>query len=158
MSYLLLNVFLALAWISLTAQFTPLNFLEGFVVAYGVLWLTHRAFGGSPAYFLQVPRVLGFLAYFVKELIVANLRVAHDVLTPRHHMRPAIVAVPLDAASDLEITLLANILTLTPGTLSLDVSDDRRVLFVHCMYVRDVEQAKRDIKEGFERRLLEILR
>jgi multicomponent Na+:H+ antiporter subunit E len=69
-----------------------------------------------------------------------------------------VVAVPLDAESDVEITLLANLVTLTPGSLSLDIAPDRSCLYVHAMFVDDVEQLRRDVKEGFERRVLELLR
>jgi multicomponent Na+:H+ antiporter subunit E len=83
---------------------------------------------------------------------------AYDVVTPGFHMRPAVVAVPLDVETDLEITLLANLITVTPGSFSLDVSDDRKVLYVHAMYVDDPDEYRREIKEGFERRVLELLR
>ena len=105
-----------------------------------------------------MPRLMELLVYFLWELLVANLRVALDVVTPRHRMRPGIIAVPLDAKSDGEITLLANLLTLTPGSLSLGVSADRRTLFVHSMYIRSVEHEKQSIKNGLERRLLKVLR
>jgi multicomponent Na+:H+ antiporter subunit E len=75
-------------------------------------------------------------------------------------MRPGVIAVPLDAKTDAEITLLANLITLTPGTLSLDLSPDRGVLYVHTMYIDqdDVERARRQIKDNLERRVLELLR
>jgi multicomponent Na+:H+ antiporter subunit E len=71
-------------------------------------------------------------------------------------MRPAIVAIPLDLRGDLEITLLANLITLTPGTLSLDVSSDKRVLYVHSMYVTDIAAFRSEIKNGFEKRVKEL--
>ena len=83
---------------------------------------------------------------------------AYDVVTPKFYMTPGIVRVPLEAETNLEITLLANLITLTPGTLSLDVSDDRKVLYVHAMYLKDKQAFIDDIKNGFEKRLLEILR
>jgi multicomponent Na+:H+ antiporter subunit E len=92
------------------------------------------------------------------ELLKANIEVAYDVITPSFYMAPGIVKIPLDAKSSLEITLLANLITLTPGTLSLDVSDDKKVLYVHVMYLRNKEQFITNIKTGFEKRLLEILR
>jgi multicomponent Na+:H+ antiporter subunit E len=94
--------------------------------------------------------------FFLREMVVANLRVAHDVLTPRHHMTPGIVAVPLELTSDLQITLLASLITLTPGTLSLHIADDRRTLYVHAMYIDDPEELVRGIKEGFEQRVMEV--
>jgi multicomponent Na+:H+ antiporter subunit E len=157
MSTLLLNLFLALAWMALTGKFTPLNFLTGFVAGYAILWLIRRG-TRTRTYFLKVPQVIGFALFFLKELVVANMRVAYDVLTPEHHMRPGVIAIPLDAKTDTEITMLANLITLTPGTLSLDVSADRKVLYIHSMYIDDIELARRSIKEGLERRILEILR
>lgn len=73
---------------------------------------------------------------------------------------PGVVAIPLDARTDAEITLLANLITLTPGSVSLDLSDDKRFLYVHAMYIDggDVEAYRRSIKEGLERRVLELLR
>jgi multicomponent Na+:H+ antiporter subunit E len=153
---LLLNVLLALAWVALTGQFTPANLVVGFVLGYLMVWLVQSPTGSS-SYFAKVHQVIGFAVFFLWELIQANLRVAYDVLTPRHHMRPGVIAIPLDARTDVEITLLANLITLTPGTLSLDVSADRGVLYVHIMYVDDLEQARRDIKAGFERRVREVL-
>ena len=70
----------------------------------------------------------------------------------------AIVAVPLDVETDGEITLLANLISLTPGSLCLDVSEDRKTLYVHVMFLDDVEECRRELKEGFERRVLELLR
>ena len=72
--------------------------------------------------------------------------------------RPGIIAVPLDAKTDVEITLLANLVSLTPGTISLDVSDDRSVLYVHAMFVEDPQRLCQEIKSGFERRILDLLR
>ena len=81
-------------------------------------------------------------------------------LTPESYVCPGVVAIPLDARTDAEITLLANLITLTPGSVSLDLSDDRRLLYVHAMYIdgEDVEAYRRSVKEGLERRVLELLR
>ena len=107
---------------------------------------------------LKVPKLLSFLGFYLKELLLANLRVAHDAVTPTHHMRPAFIAIPLDATSDAEILLFANLMTMTPGSVSIDVSTDRRVLYVHVMYVEDAEVVRREIKEHFERRVLRLMR
>lgn len=99
-----------------------------------------------------------FLGFYLLDLILSSVRVAYDALTPTHHMRPAVVAIPLEARTDLEILLLANLITMTPGTVSLDVSTDRRVLYVHAMYVRDPQEVRDSIKGELERRVLELLR
>ena len=79
------------------------------------------------------------------------------MVTPTHYMKPAVIAVPLDARTEGEIALVANLISLTPGTLSLDVSSDRRVLYLHVMYLDDLEQTRAQIKQ-FEARVLELLR
>jgi multicomponent Na+:H+ antiporter subunit E len=152
---LLLNVLLALAWVALTGQYTAINLLAGLVLGYLLLIPAQYRQEGT-TYFRKVPRVIRFVFYFIWELIVANVRVLISVLGPLRNLRPAIVAVPLDVKSDAEITMLANMITLTPGTLSLDVSADRSVLFVHAISVDDVEQFKRETKDGFERAVQEV--
>jgi multicomponent Na+:H+ antiporter subunit E len=154
---LLANVLLALAWVALTGSFQPSNFLAGFVLGYAALWLLSRTIDHGN-YFRKLPQIVSFILFFVWELFKANIRVLWEVITPTFHMKPGIVGIPLDVTSDHEITLLANLITLTPGTLSLDVSDDRRVLYVHTMYMDDVESFRRSIKDGFERRVMEIFR
>jgi multicomponent Na+:H+ antiporter subunit E len=154
-SFLLLNVLLAIAWAALTGELTPENIGGGFVLGYFLMFLSRRALGCT-RYVTKVPLVVRFLLYFSVQLFVANLRVAYEVLTPSFNMRPAIVAVPLDLRRDIEITLLANLITLTPGTLALDVSSDRRVLYVHAMFVTDIDAFRREIKDGFEKRVKEL--
>lgn len=151
------NLLLALAWVAMSGAFSVPNFAVGFVLGYGVLFAARRAIGGT-SYFGKTRRAIGFVLFYAREVILANLRVAYDVVTPTHHMHPGIVAVPLDARTDVEITLLANLITMTPGTLSMDVSDDRSVLYVHGMFVGDPDEFAATIKNDFERRVLELLR
>jgi multicomponent Na+:H+ antiporter subunit E len=157
MNYFLLNIALALAWAAFTGEFDPENLLFGFVLGYVALLMAQRALDPSP-YFSKVQQALSFALFFLKELIVANLQVAADVVTPGYSMQPRVLAIPLDAVTDLEITAFANLISLTPGTLSLDVSTDRRVLFIHAMYAADADRTRRDIKQGLERRLLGLVR
>lgn len=157
MNFFLLNIVLALVWAALSGEISRESLVGGFLVGYFLLWASRRALGGE-SYVTKVPLVLRFMLYFGWELVLANLRVAYEVITPGHYMRPGIVAIPLDIQKDIEIILLANIITLTPGTLSLDVSTDRRVLYVHSMYVSDTEAFRRGIKQGFERRIQELFK
>lgn len=153
------NIFLPLVWMALTGTFTFANFVLGFAISSLALWLI-----SSPAdvtfivYIIRFFRFIGFFFFFLWELLVANLRVAYEVLTPRYQMRAAIIAIPLDANSDLEITVLANLITLTPGTLSLDVSADRKILYIHAMHVHDVEKFRKEIKVRLERRVMEVFK
>ena len=155
MNRFLLNILLGIVWMFLTGDLDYSNFIEGFIVGFIIIWITKYA-SKSSNYISRIPKIIGFTLYFIYELILANLKVTIDVLTPKHRMQPVIVAVPLDAKSDFEITLLANLITLTPGTLSLDISEDKKVLYIHSMYVSDPDEFRAQIKDGFERKLLEI--
>jgi multicomponent Na+:H+ antiporter subunit E len=151
------NLLLAIAWVAMTGSFTVANLVLGFALGYGVLFAARGAIGGS-SYFRKGGQALSFVAFYLIELVKANLRVAYDVLTPTHHMEPAIVAVPLEARTDAEISLLANLITMTPGTLSIDVSDDHSVLYVHGMFVGEPAAFVASIKNELERRVIELLR
>lgn len=153
---LLLNLLLALAWMALTGQFDPLNFIAGFVLGYLLLRLTHRR--GEPlAYFRKAMLVIRFAGFYLWELVLANLRVARAVLSVKPKLAPAVIAIPLEARSDLAITLLANLITLTPGSLTLDISTDRSVMYVHTMQADDIDQVRLELKE-LEARVLEVTR
>ena len=106
----------------------------------------------------RIVKILGFICFYLVEMIRSNLRVAYDVLTPAHKMKPAILEIPLDVKTDMEILLFANLMTMTPGTMSFRLSEDKSKLYVHAMYVDDPERQKQEIKEKFENRLLEIFR
>jgi multicomponent Na+:H+ antiporter subunit E len=153
----LLNMVLAVVWALLIGSIDLPNLFVGFLLGYGVLWLSQPLLGGTK-YFRRGPQLVLFLAFFVKELIVSNMVVALEVLTPTRLRRPGVVAIPLDAKTDAEITFLANVVTLTPGTLSLDVSEDRSMLYVHTMFLESPEALRKSIKDGFERRILELMR
>lgn len=157
MSLALLNLVLALGWCAVIGEFTLANLAIGFALAYVALWLVRPLYGPT-RYFQRFWLLLRLIAFFLFELVRSSLRVAWDVVTPPVYSRPGVVAVPLDAESDIEITVLANLVSLTPGTLSLEVSEDRRVLYVHAMFAEDRDAVSRSIKEGIERRLLEVTR
>ncbi len=133
------------------------NLITGLVFGYVMLWLMRHILEET-TYFFKVPQIIIFIGFFLWELLWANLRVAYNVLAPLDKIRPGIIAIPLDIETDAEITLLANLITLTPGTLSLDVSDDRKFLYIHNIYVSSPEESRREIKEGFERRVKEVFR
>lgn len=154
---LVLNIFLALAWVALTGGLSAENFFAGFIVGYAVIWIARDAIGAQ-RYITKVPRVLRFALYFLGLFARASWRITVEIITPRNTMRPAIIAVPLDASTDMEILILSSLITLTPGGLALDVSSDRKCIYVHEMYVTDPEHARAELKNGLERRLLEVLR
>jgi multicomponent Na+:H+ antiporter subunit E len=157
MNLYVVNLIFAAIWIAITGSASLANIIFGFLLGAFALWLIrHQVHGES--YWSRIGRVLSLVLLFFKELALSAWKVATLVLRPRMQLKPGIFAYPLTVTSDFEITLLANLITLTPGTLSVDVSDDRRLLYVHAIDCSDIEATKRDIAEGFERKIMEAFR
>lgn len=156
MTLLLVNVLLAVIWAAIT-ELSGASLLVGFALGYLVLRVS-PGLARDTSYFRRVAQAVRFAGFFLREVAVATAKIAYDVLTPTPYMRPAVIGIPLDAETDAEIATLAIVITLTPGTLALDVSSDRKILYIHVMYLTDPEAIRREIKGGFERRILELLR
>jgi multicomponent Na+:H+ antiporter subunit E len=150
---LLGSILLALAWAALLGEITLVNLLIGWGLGYAVLALLEKG-GVLPSTFqTRVGRALSLGGFFLRALVVANVRVAADVLRPRTAIRPAVVAIPLDITSDAEILLLSALINITPGSVTIDLSEDRRVLYVHVMHITSADESRREIKDGFELRV-----
>jgi multicomponent Na+:H+ antiporter subunit E len=152
---LLLNLLLAIVWVALTGEYEAGNFAVGFILAFLVLRLTQHS-DTAVRYVKRVRLLIYFIGFFLKELVVSSLRVVAVVLSPTMKMQPAVVAIPLAVTSEAAITMLGTLITLTPGTLTLDVSTDHSTMYVHAMNVADVAAFREGIKNGFERRILEL--
>lgn len=149
------NLLLALAWVTLTGSVTAINLLAGLAFGYLALMVLQRHVPALHGYSRKIPRFAAFLMYFLKELIKSNLKVAYDIATPVWHMKPGVIAFPLVARTDMEILFVSSVISLTPGTLSLDISDDRKTLFIHAMFLQDEEQLRAELRE-LERRILKV--
>ncbi len=152
-----INLLLAVAWAALIGGFGIADLFVGFVIGYLVLWILCPLLG-SERYCRQVIQILRLVGHFLGELVTSSVDVARDVLSPGQSNQPAIVDIELDAETDLEIVALANLVSLTPGSLTIDVSDDRRTLYVHAMFAHDADELRRSVKGGLERRVLEAFR
>ena len=106
----------------------------------------------------RIVHAISLAAFFGWALIIANIRVAMDVLRPHTSIRPAVVAIPLDVTSDAEILLLSMLINITPGSVTIDLAEDRRTLYVHVMHVISAEASRREIKDGFEQRVQRLFR
>jgi multicomponent Na+:H+ antiporter subunit E len=155
---LLANILLAVAWAALQGEFTLSNLVIGYLLGYFVLAALARGGVVPGTYRDKVRAVLGLAWFLFGAFIVANVRMAIDVLRPRRTLTPGIVRVPLDVREDYEILMLTTLINLTPGTIAVDVSADRRSLYLHVMHVTEPEAVRAEIKDSFERRVLEILR
>ena len=157
MSPAVIVIVLALGWAAITGNFSDLNLLFGAAIGALAVLLLRSAFA-PPRALRKLRRIISLAVLFLYELMVSAIRVAVIVMTPdlKSALRPAIVAVPLTVKSDAEITLLANLITLTPGTLSVDVSDDRSLLYVHVLTLSTREALIADIASGFETKVKEV--
>ncbi|MBP7675594.1 MAG: Na+/H+ antiporter subunit E, partial [Thermoanaerobaculia bacterium] len=141
--------------LAVTGEMSVGNLLEGVILA-GLLVLLLRVPLRRRFRLEKVPKALGLLLYFLKEILLSNAAVARSLLSPVSSLSPGIVAVPLDVKSDAGITVLANLITVTPGSLCIDVSPDRRTLYIHALHVEDPDAFRREVKEGFEKRVKEV--
>lgn len=95
---------------------------------------------------VKIWHIIILLVVYLFRLIKSNMSVAYDILTPKYHMRPGILKIPVEVTSDHQILALVNLITMTPGTLSLDLSNDKKFLYIHAMYVKDIQALHDDIK------------
>jgi len=157
MNTLVANLFFAVIWALFFGGFTWLTVLSGLAVGYGVLWLLQPLKGAPSTYFMRVWYWLKLIVLFHYELIVSSVQVLWDTVTPEHLSNPALVDMPLDVKSDVGILLVTNLISLTPGTLSVDVSPDRKTLTLHVMFADDPEAVCRALKNGMERWVIDAV-
>lgn len=154
MIFAILALLMMVAWATITGSLSAANLLLGLMVGALSLWLVRHDL--MRVRFKVRPLALLVLAgLFARELVISAIRVAVIVSRPNMALAPGLFAFPLTLTRDFEITLLANLITLTPGTLSVDVSEDRKTLTVHALDCRNPESLKLDIRHGFERRIRE---
>jgi multicomponent Na+:H+ antiporter subunit E len=157
MNIFALNIALALAWAALTGNFSFAGLMVGFALGFACLYLTRPLFPESGLYFKRAWRWSKLCVLFLYELVVSSLQVVWEVLTPRHRSRPGVIAMPLDVKREMEVLLVTNLISLTPGTLSLDVTEDCNTLFIHAMFADDPDEIRRQLKSGMERWVIEAM-
>lgn len=154
---IMLNFFIAFLWMFLTMSFNASTFIVGFLLGAMMLWITKGFFPGR-FYMNRVWAVIKLILLFFKELILANIQVLLLIIQPKMPIKPAIFALPTVLEKDWEITLLSNLITLTPGTLVIDVSEDSKTLYIHAIDYGDADDAINSIKNTFEKAIQEVSR
>ncbi len=150
-----LSVFMWLLWLLLANSVSGGHIILGGLLAWAIPYLTQAFWPGSMV--IRKPGVaLKFVLLVTVDVIVANFQVARLILGPKKNLRPAFMVIPLDIEHDFTITILANTISLTPGTVSADLDIDRRQLLVHALDVDDIEAAVAQIKQRYEAPLKEI--
>ncbi len=153
-----LSMLMASVWILLQPEFSAGMAVFGLVLGIVIPFGTARWWPDRPKE-VAVGRMLAYCLLVMWDIIVANVQVAWIILTKSNaDMRPAWVVIPLDLRSPEAITVLAGTITLTPGTVSADLSDDGLCLLVHALDAPDPEAVRDDIKHRYERRLMRIFK
>lgn len=151
----LFSVFLWLVWLLLNNTVAPGQLLLGAILALVLPLFTIRFWPDRPR--LRKPlKLLRYIAVLLWDIILANLTVARLILGPTARLRPAFIRLPLELRNEFAIVMLANTISLTPGTVSSDLSPDRRTLLIHALDVEDPAQAIARIKQRYEKPLQEI--
>ncbi|MDF1727270.1 MAG: Na+/H+ antiporter subunit E [Sulfitobacter sp.] len=152
----LLALLLAVVWILLQNQFSWGMAVFGLILGIIIPRITAPWWPDRP----HAPRPIKMLSYMLIvlwDILVANVQVAWIVLTrPNSKLRPAWIVIPLDLKEPEAITILAGTITLTPGTVSADLSDEGHSLLVHALDTDDPDAVRDEIKQRYERRLKEI--
>jgi multicomponent Na+:H+ antiporter subunit E len=152
---ILLNVVLAFLWMFIKVSYDPISFIKGYIFGLLVIFVLRRYFH-SRFYLFRLWSFIMLIFIFIKELILSNIAIVKIVLKPKLDMSPAIFAMDTVLTKDWQITLLSSLITLTPGTLVIDVSDDNKTLFIHAMNIGEVEDEINSIKNSFEKAILEV--
>lgn len=105
----------------------------------------------------RILSLIDLVIFFAKEVLLSNIKVARDALSPRPKIDPGIVSIQLAKMTDRQRFVLANAITMTPGTLSLEFSQDKRSLILHTLYASEAENLQKDITHNYERRVLNAL-
>ncbi len=150
-----LSLFLVLVWQMIMNDLSLGSLLMGFFLAWGIPLLTNVFWPQPPT--LHRPLVLlKFTLRVLVDIVTANLDVAKLILGPSSKLRPAFVEYPLELTHDFAISLLASTVSLTPGTVSSDISPDRKTMLIHGLDVADAQELIDTIKQRYERPLMEV--
>lgn len=153
---ILINIFFGFLWMFLSNGYNSEYFAVGFFWGLVVITIFRKVLPGHQLYFIYVYKWLKLFLLFLIELLKADIAVFKLMFKPKLDVNPAIFEYPLDVKKNWQITLLANMITLTPGTITVNVSHDNNKLFIHRLDTEDIPGEISAIKDSFERAILEV--
>ncbi|MEX5894752.1 Na+/H+ antiporter subunit E [Staphylococcus haemolyticus] len=152
---IILNFILAFIWIFLSGSYTLNNLLLGFILGLGFVYLFSGILPGR-FYFIKIYKILKLAVVFFVELLKANIDVLKIVLQPKLKNEPGFFVYHTDLKTDWQIVLLSNLITLTPGTVVLGISDDRKKIYIHSIDFSTKEEEVEGIKSSLEKVVREV--
>lgn len=154
---IVINLIIAVMWMFLSESYTAPSFITGYLLGIFLLLLLNR-FIPDTFYLRRVFKIAGLIWLFIKELISSNFEIVKLVYKKNPEFEPGIFALPIELTTNWEITLLANLISLTPGTLSVAVSHDNTHLYIHAMNIDDIGETVSSIKNSFEKAIMGVTR
>ncbi len=155
MTLFLLNIMLAVLWCFTWGSFNFYTLAMGFGLGYFLLGIYSRV-TAIEGYGRKARDLVHFTLYFIRVLFVANLQIAYEIITPKLGVTPRIVRFDVTGLTPVQRTILVNSINLTPGTLVVDISPNRRTFYVHCMYAQDYEETIRQLTALKQRLVSEV--
>lgn len=152
-----LTLLLAVIWPLVNNTFAPGHLVLGGILAILIPFVT-SAFWPEPVALRRPWLVVKYAARLALDILTANLQVAVWIVRPNRQLRPAFIRYELELSSPLAISLLANTISLSPGTVACDLSSDRRYLLIHSLHTEDADSLVRQIHQRYEQPLLEVLK
>ncbi|NQD99239.1 Na+/H+ antiporter subunit E [Staphylococcus xylosus] len=152
---ILVNLMLSVFWLFVTGSYTFNNFILGYLFALLLVYLMRGVLPGR-FYIITVYKIVQLFLVFLIELVKANIDVIRIVIKPRIDNEPAFFTYQTDLKNDWQIALLSNLITLTPGTIVLGVSDDRTKIYIHSIDFTTKEEETESIKSSLEKVVREV--
>ncbi|MBR2564816.1 MAG: Na+/H+ antiporter subunit E [Paenibacillus sp.] len=154
---IVLNLIIAFVWMFLNTTWNGISFLTGYIL--GLLLIgAMRRFFPQRLYIVRVWAIIKLILLFLKELVRASIEMIREIIRPELHIRPGIFSYRTQLSSDWEVTLLCMLISLTPGSLPLEISGNKRKLFIHALDIKDEEKLRNDIRNTFEKAIMEVTR
>lgn len=154
---IVLNLIIAFVWMFLNNAWNGVGFLTGYLL--GLLLIgSMRRFFPQRFYIVRVWAIIKLIALLFKELIRASIEVIRQIVKPKLDIRPGIFTYQTQLSSDWEVTLLCLLISLTPGSLPLEISGNQRKLYIHALDIKDQQKMSDDIKNSFEKAIMEVTR
>lgn len=147
MSYIGPTIWLTGLWVILWRSVTPGTIVTGIVLALLLTWAVRRSDAHRVRHRVHLLPLLRFFGHMGVELVKSNIALGFEVLTPTDYTKPGLLEVRLPTCSELVLTVIANSITLTPGTMTLELRAETSTLLVHVLHLSDVEAARDEIRE-----------
>lgn len=154
---ILINLLIAFIWMLLNESWNVVIFAVGYLIGFLII-LSMRRFFPTPFYGRKLYATIKLLMLFIIELFKSSIVVLKEIVRPKLNIKPGIFRSETILETDFEITLLITLLTLTPGSVVMEVDPKAKVMFIHAMDTNDFHNNIQKTKRKFENAIIEVVR